>query len=302
MWKDFFYYSKTEKRTIILLLVLLVPAVVFYFLSFSSPQDEVDEPLSLNGYSDFMTTLSPDTAKRFKKRYGYAPKNRVRPVLKPFDPNRIDSAAFVHLGLPSWMAKNIMRYRAKGGVFRTPESFARVYGLSTEQYQELLPYITIRLDDSFSDSLSFVLKDAKRDSLSPFKYEKGVLVDINAADTTELKKIPGIGSYLANRIVGYRTKLGGYYSLSQLGELQLNVQLLSEWLFIGDAKLQSVCVNKWSLERLKSHPYIDFYQAKVMVEHRRKRGGIYSINELKMYDEFDEESIKRLEKYLNFEK
>lgn len=300
MWKDFFYYSKTEKRTIILLLVLLVPAVVVYILPLSLFTDEThDDENSLEAYNDFIETLTIDTLSSVKRRYSYA-SNRVKPILQPFDPNRIDSAAFVRLGLPPWMARNIMRYRNKGGVFRTAESFSKVYGLSDEEYQILLPYITIQLDEVDNDSVSLLYSVTNRDSLYPEKYEKGVVIDLNSADTTELKKIPGIGSYIANRIIMHRIKLGGYYAISQLEELKIKSEMLTEWFSIDLEKIQPVYVNKWSIERLKAHPYINFYQAKVMVEHRRKRGVINGINELEMYEEFDEKSINRLKPYLNF--
>src|SRR3712207_7580652 len=32
---------------------------------------------------------------------------------------------------------------AKGGIYRSPESFARLYGLTRKQYRELKPYIVI---------------------------------------------------------------------------------------------------------------------------------------------------------------
>ena len=44
----------------------------------------------------------------------------------PFDPNRTDSVTFCRLGLPAWMAKNILRYRSKGGKFRKAEDFKKV--------------------------------------------------------------------------------------------------------------------------------------------------------------------------------
>lgn len=49
-------------------------------------------------------------------------------------------------------------------------------------------------------------------------------VEINSADTTELKKLRGIGSVLSKRIVKYRKKLGGF---KEIGELK-NVYGLSE--------------------------------------------------------------------------
>ena len=45
------------------------------------------------------------------------------------------------------------------------------------------------------------------------------MLDLNRADTAELKKIPGIGSGIARLIVNYRQRLGGFYQIEQLQEI-----------------------------------------------------------------------------------
>ena len=78
-----------------------------------------------------------------KIRKSHTPKNEISVVLQPFDPNTADSVLLRQLGLPVYIVRNILKYRAKGGVFRSPESFSRIYGLKEEVYQKLKPYITI---------------------------------------------------------------------------------------------------------------------------------------------------------------
>ena len=51
------------------------------------------------------------------------------------------------------------------------------------------------------------------------KFPEGIRVELNTADTATLKKIPGIGSYYARRIVDYRNRLGGFVSVAQLKEM-----------------------------------------------------------------------------------
>ena len=58
-----------------------------------------------------------------------------------------------------------------------------------------------------------------------FKYQPGTVINLNEADTTELKKIPGIGSAIARMIVNYRTQLGGFYKIEQLQEKHLKAEL-----------------------------------------------------------------------------
>lgn len=51
------------------------------------------------------------------------------------------------------------------------------------------------------------------------KLKPGATIDLNSADTTLLKRVPGIGSSFARRIIKYRDLLGGYYVVEQLQEV-----------------------------------------------------------------------------------
>jgi competence ComEA-like helix-hairpin-helix protein len=55
-------------------------------------------------------------------------------------------------------------------------------------------------------------------SFPRFNYNT-VRIDINRADTTEWKRLKGIGSVLSKRIVKYRDKCGGFKSIEQLRKI-----------------------------------------------------------------------------------
>ena len=55
------------------------------------------------------------------------------------------------------------------------------------------------------------------------------------------------------------------------------------------------------VEALRKHPYLNFYQAKTIVEHRRKNGKIKGLNELKLYEEVTEKDLERSSYYLCFD-
>ena len=61
--------------------------------------------------------------------------------------------------------------------------------------------------------------DTKRPEAYLPKLKPGATIDLNTADTTLLKRVPGIGSSFARRIVKYRDLLGGYYVVEQLQEV-----------------------------------------------------------------------------------
>lgn len=300
MWKDFFYFTRMERQGIIVLAVLI--ALVFTACWLVSSQEEVivtDTGKFEKDYADFVASIEE---RKKKQNANYKNDFRERKVvLSPFDPNTTDSIGFLDLGLPSWMAKNILRYRAKGGKFRVPEEFKKIYGLTEEQYAILLPYIYINDASVERDTVRLLARESQRDSTKVYKYPTGTVIDLNEADTTELKKIPGIGSGIARMIVGYRRQLGGFYDIEQLKEIQINTRELRPWLMIGKNKIQQLNLNKASIERLRAHPYINFYQAKVMVEYRKKKGSLKSLKQLALYEEFTEEDLKRISHYICFE-
>ena len=137
------------------------------------------------------------------------------------------------------------------------------------------------------------------------KYPEGTVIELNACDTAQLMKIPGIGTSFAKRISAYRNILGGYYRLQQLQEVYGMYEELYEkvkpYLRIDTGLIQPILVNSTSLDKLRAHPYLNFYQAKAIIEIRKKKGKINSINELMMLEEFSETDIEKVKHYLSFE-
>ncbi|MCD8296044.1 MAG: helix-hairpin-helix domain-containing protein [Prevotella sp.] len=111
--KRIFYIQKNDRLVLIGVLIFLVVATVVTYIA--------------NPSSD---------------SYGGAKEN-TKAELFYFDPNTADSAQFARLGIRPRQIHNIYKYRAKGGRFRRPRDFSRIYGLSEKKYKELEPYIRI---------------------------------------------------------------------------------------------------------------------------------------------------------------
>lgn len=298
MWKDFFYYTKSERRVILLLLAIaLLLLGIWAIMEYLRP---VEVPVTLSESEEIDSFLA-NLEEQEKIRKSHTPKNEISAVLQPFDPNTADSVLLRQLGLPVYIVRNILKYRAKGGVFRSPESFSRIYGLKEEVYQKLKPYITIAPLVSVSHVRTDTFRQLKDTIPYVPKYEEGTIVDLNKVDTSILKRIPGIGSTLARMIVVYRQRLGGFYDVSQLQEVPHVGVELNKWFVVTPAGLHKIQVNSASLDKLRSHPYMDFYKAKAIMEYRRKRGKIKGLSQLSMFEEFTEKDLKRLSPYLTFE-
>lgn len=227
----------------------------------------------------------------------------VRRKLSAFDPNTADSTLLLSLGLQPWQVRSIYRYRAKGGIYRQPSDFARLYGLTVKQYEELLPYIHI--SDEYKPAAEvYGRTDAVRsgrDTLRyPVKLQPGQYVTLDDADTASLRKVPGIGRYYASRIVRYRNDLGGYVSVAQLSEIEgIPESALSYFKVMGGA-VRKLNLNRLTLNELKHHPYINFYQARRIIDYRRLKGPLHSIDDLRLLKDFSQRDIERLRPYVEF--
>ena len=136
------------------------------------------------------------------------------------------------------------------------------------------------------------------------KFAQGTIIDINTSDTLQLMKIPGIGNAFAKRIISYRNLLGGFYRLEQLQEVYGMYEELYEkivpYMQTEANEITLIPVNTASLDKLKSHPYINFYQAKAIIEMRKKKGKLENIHEFYLLEEFTEEDLERIKPYLAF--
>ncbi len=317
MWKDFFYFNKSQRIGIIVLLMLILLALGTIFLMprwiGPSEDDTAERDTFLEQARDFVAGL--------REKEKEAPRREYRPFeqrnynkeesyrLFDFDPNSADSASFVEMGLKPYIARNIIRYREKGGKFRNPEAFSKIYGISEEKFEELKPYIRISEDYSEQtepqDSLKIQSDEKPETSPFPKKETLDYAIDINSADTTELMQVKGIGRYYARNIVTYRRLLGGFYSVEQVREVRGmtddNFDRIKHSLTADGSQIQKIDINKASIERLKSHPYIgSFQKAKVIYDYRRKVGRLKGIEELYVLDEFSEEEWLRLTPYFEF--
>ena len=227
----------------------------------------------------------------------------------PFDPNTADSTQLLRLGLQSWQVRNIYKYRAKGGIYRQKEDFAKLYGLTVKQYRELEPYIQISSDYQPAAMLvetretrgSRDSREARDSSLRyPVKIKENEHVVLNTADTTQLRTVPGIGTYYAKEIVRHGQWLGGYVSVDQLDEIEGFPQESKKYFVIQGASPKKLNVNKLDLQQLRKHPYINYYQAKTILDYRRLHGKITSLDDLRLSKDFPPEAIRRLKPYVEF--
>ena len=72
-----------------------------------------------------------------------------------------------------------------------------------------------------------------------------------------------------------------------------------EVLLVDD--IDSIIFNELSVQQLMKHPYLNFYQAKAINEHRRNKGDLHSFDELSHLEGFRPTDLDRLRPYISFE-
>ena len=318
-FSDLTYMQKSDRKVLLVLLVIgLLSMMGVLFLGEDTKTTAFATGDSIQYMSDpsHQYYYSSDKSRHHYGKGGYQSSNRYiynnvsgsqYKTLFTFDPNTADSTQLLSLGLAPWQVRSIYRYRAKGGVFRTPEDFGRVYNLTKKQYEELRPYI--RISDDYQPAATYVggrhryspYDPQDRDTLLyPIKLHQGEKIVLNTADTTTLKKVPGIGSGWARTIYNYGNYLGGYINVRQLLEIEGFPEELLSYFVIQNPNPHKIHINELTLNQLKRHPYINFYQARAITDYRRMNGKLESLNQLKLLKDFPEEAIKRLEPYVEY--
>ncbi len=283
-----------RKIAIAALCVAVLVSVLLFFSEGRTPSTKGKE----------LESKRQSTAVRKAKYYGsYATEQRKETF--PFDPNTADSTQLLRLGLQPWQVRNIYKYRSRGGIYRKKEDFAKLYGLTVKDYRRLEPYI--RISSDYLPAATLVGDrsygaDGANGTGEPYprKIDSTQHIVLNMADTTELRKVPGIGSYYAKEIVRYGQRLGGYVSVDQLDEIADFPQDAKKYFVIEDAHPQQLNVNKLTLQQLRRHPYINFYQAKAIMDYRRLHGNLKSLQDLRLSKDFPPEVIERLTPYVSF--
>ena len=316
-------FRKTD-RNAILLLILIVVVVVVTFPLLGEREDASTLP------SQLRSGLAKKRHSVTQKPQYYAQKQDATGELFYFDPNTADSTQLLRLGLRPWQVRNIYKYRAKGGRYRQKEDFAMLYGLTLEQYRRLEPYIRIKPEamarDYFNDTRASSLRygafssydTAQAPTIRPTGYDnkkntvnvpvpvpvnkltQGEFVDINTADTAELKRIPGIGSYFARRIVELRQRRQAFVSPEELLSIR-NFPETALTYMTASQNFAKIHINQSSLQQLKAHPLINYTQATDILRYRRLNGNIRSVNDISNLPSFTPEQLARLKPFLLFE-
>ena len=292
----------TGEQWLGLLILGVIIAGTMVGMKYLQPADEptilVEDSVKTD-FKDYQTKQDSLYKAKWKKTYK---RDTIAIRMQVFDPNTVDSMTLLHLGFKPWQAKNMLKYRAKGGKYRKKEDLKKLYGMTDSMYLALTPYIYIK-DSIVVDSAR--IDSVRTDSLPKWKStKKDTILNLRTADTTELKLIRGIGSYRAKMIVRYREQLGGYAQVEQIMEARGMDKVIADSIlphfYIDSVVVNKIPINHIRPEVLQRHPYLNFEQAKAIYEYRRKHIRIKSAEELKKIKGLSPTDIEKILIYLDF--
>ncbi len=131
-----------------------------------------------------------------------------------------------------------------------------------------------------------------------------VRIDLNRCDSTDITVVPMFGARRAARLVEYRDRLGGLYSLSQLQEVyvlrDIPMNLLEKYFVVHPKDVRRINVNTATYTEMVTHPYFDAYLTKTILNYRSKNGDIKSLEELQGITRAYPELMEKLRHYVAF--
>jgi competence protein ComEA len=305
-FNDLFNLPATQKRGyfllgILLLLVVFAPA--FYKVFLFQPED-IDLEKDRKEIEAFLATISCQTqmesrrpnAEKTDKPFNldFSDYSSAASKLQPFhfNPNNLPADQWLALGFTPKQVRSIKNYEQKGGRFYSKQDVKKLWAISPQEFEIIEPFILL------PDSLTAFKPSDKREQTEKVYH----IVELNSADTTALKSLPGIGSAFASKIFNYKMKLGGYHSKFQLLEISgmdsARFAGIEAYIDINPWLIRPVNINTADFDKLSKHPYINNNVAISIINFRNRHGNYHSKEEVMKSELIDSELFKKLAPYL----
>jgi len=298
--RDYFTFNRRERRGVFILLSIIL--LLILYLSFSDlffPKEQTDFSMfekEISAFEEAQKQITDSISKERSYFSDFSIHEADSAERFSFNPNHLPDEDWRRLGLSNNQIKTIKNYESKGGKFRTKADVKKMYCITPEFYASIEPYIQIP-----DEKKSFKKNEPPTSNFKP----QTAVVELNSADTTELKKLKGIGSAFAKRIVKFRDLLGGFVKKEQLLDVygfdKEKYDLVSPQVKIDLSKVKKININSASVDDLNKHPYIDKKIALKIFMQRVNKGNYSDVQEILKLNFADEELFAKIAPYLTIE-
>jgi competence protein ComEA len=306
---QFWHFEKIHIQAVLIFIIsaLVLTVGLTWYKNSQKPNQQNIDAATQQAINNLQQQQLQDSIQRKQWRNNYPQKTsynktnaNITQSLFIFDPNTATAYQLQQLGLSEKVANTIQNYTSKGGKFYQPEDIAKIWGITDEDVERLLPYIKIAPRATNNNYNNTYTNNYTNNNA--YKPKEKTVVEVNTTDTSALIALPGIGSKLAARIVNYRNKLGGFYNLTQVAETyglpDSTFQRIKDRLSINSAALKTININTATIDELKVHPYIKYHLANAIVQYRTQHGPYQTLNDLKKIAILTEEVLEKVAPYL----
>ena len=318
-WKEFAtdYLSFTRKERLGIIVIILIVLSVFFLpkaLRHSSTKTVPTDTAWVASIKKLEQKEADNDNQNFKQynddnstayQYDRSTNNyysKSKGELFYFDPNTLSTEGWQKLGLRDKTIRTIQNYLSKGGHFKRPEDLQKIYGLFPNEYERIEPYIKIEATPETNSYKDYTDKTPAENQPAKTYAPRYAVIDINSADTTALIALPGIGSKLSARIINFRDKLGGFYSISQVGETfglpDSTFQKIKQYLKLENTLIRKININTATIDELKIHPYIKWSLANPIVAYRNEHGPFSKVEDIKKVMAVTDDAYNKIAPYL----
>ena len=275
--KDYFQFNKKERNGILLLSCLLLVLVVFYQFSYLLKQE------SKTDFSAFEKALA-------ELEYEQEPTiEKQNDSLFFFNPNTLNDKGWFALGLSSKRINTLRNFQKTGASFKTKEDLKKCFAITDEFYKRMKEFVLIP-----------EIKKSGTTSIKP--KTTGQLVEINKSDSLQLITINGVGPFYAKQILKYRKQLGGFISYNQITEIwgleNLEFEKFKQKTSVDTLCISKININTVELNELRLHPYLNYKQAKMIVNYRKQHGSFKQVKDIRKIKPITLELFRKIAPYL----
>lgn len=287
--KSHFQFSNQQRNGIFLLFIIIIAVQCIYaFVDFSGDT----YPVETNEIEAFRKEL--DSLRLIEIENN-------KPKIYPFNPNYITDYKGYTLGMTNEEIDRLHQYREGNQWVNSAKQFQQVTKVSDSLLNKISPYfkfpewVTNPKPKSNSYSNSFSNKD------KPKTFDQKI--DLNTATVSQLQKVYGIGEKLSERIVTYRSKIGGFVADIELMEIygltpEVIGRIKNSFTVKTPRKIKTYNLNTATRDELVLIKYIDYEIANNIIEERTLREGFKSFEELTKIEDFPIKKLEIIQLYL----
>lgn len=300
-WKAYFAFSKKDRIGLLIVIIIILASILipeYYKNRKSNPVLII--PLAAADSSVMQVHSQNDVNEETRQSAMFSSKGHVTAsAIKPFtfNPNTLSEDGWKKLGLRERTIATILKYRSKGGYFKNAEDIRKIYGLRKEEADILIPYIIIEQTKNESFRKGYQSYE-NRANAAP------AIIDINTADVYAWKRLPGMSPSVAYKIVNFRDKINGFFSVEEIrqtyGITDSLWQNILPYLKLNTETVNKLNINVASEFQMAMHNSVFTRDvAKAIVIYRNQNGPYTSVSDVKKIAFINDAIFKRIEPFID---